>query len=106
MEKAGMVGTAHELENMDRSVDIGGKGIAQIGIEVGQAGAVDDEIKVPLQVSRHLIGNSKAELRDIALDNLDFFAQESGESAPILLKQRVEDRRFLDHLLKPALRRI
>src|SRR5215469_623332 len=106
MEKTGMVRTAHELENIDRSIDVCGKGIAQIGIEVGQAGAVDDEVKIPLQASRHLIGNSKAGLRDIALNNLDFFAQESGESAPILLEQRVEDRRFLDHLLKPALRRI
>ncbi len=49
-----MIGRSHELENIDCGVGVRRQGVAQVGIEVGQAGAIDDQIEILLQAARGL----------------------------------------------------
>ena len=54
VDQTAMIRVPHEVQNVHSRVDVRGQSIAQIGIEVGQSGAIDDEVKVRLETLRDL----------------------------------------------------
>ena len=45
MHQAGVMALAEKIEQMDCRIHVGREGVAQIGVEIRQAGAVDDEVE-------------------------------------------------------------
>src|SRR5262249_41244189 len=71
MQQATMIGGTNKLQNVCGSVNVGGERIAQIGIEIGEAGAVNDEVQLLLKAYRHFWGKAKVWASKIALDHFD-----------------------------------
>src|SRR6266571_159834 len=83
MQKSGMVGAAHEFENIDSRIGIGRESVAQIGIKVRQAGAVNDQVETFLQIAGGWFAQSQTGLDDIAFNHLDLIAQEIREPVTV-----------------------
>ena len=101
-----MIRRSHEFENIDGSIRVGRQCVAQVGIEVGQARTVNDQIQVLLQMARRLGAESEAWLGDIPFDDLDLVAQKAEKPVAVALKQRIEHRRVFHHLLEAPVRGI
>src|SRR4029077_2054858 len=106
MQKSCVIGRSHELENIYGGVRIRRQGVPQVGIEVGQARAINNEIKVLLQAACRLGVESQARLRNVAFDNLDLVVQKVEEPVAMMVEKRVENRRIFHHLFETALGRI
>ena len=106
MQKSRVIGRSHELENIDGGVGVRRQGVPQVGIEVGQAGAIDNEIEVLLQAARDLGVESEARLRNVAFDDFDLVAQKVEEPVAMTVEERIEYRRLFHHLFEAPLGRI
>ena len=106
MQEPRVIRRSYELKDIDRSVRISREGVAQVGIEIRQARAVNNQIQVLLQMAGNLGAESKPRLGDVPFDDLDLLAQKIREPVSMPLKQRIEHRRLFHHLLETPLRRI
>src|SRR5438270_9191975 len=106
MKKARVIRATNKVQNVYRSLGVGGERVAQIRIEIGQSRAVDDEIEILLEMAQGVGAESETRSGNVPLDNLDFFVQELEEPVSMPLKQRIEYWRVLHHLLETALGRI
>ena len=74
--------------------------IAQVGIEIRQARAVDNEIEM---LAKFFVGSerkSQVWLSDVAFHHFDFFPDESRQIQAISRVERIKNWRFLDHLFE------
>ena len=106
MDQAGVVGPAHKIQDVHGGIDVGSQGIAQVGIKVGQAGAVDNQVQPAPQAGGNLRGQSEPRLARIAFNNVHPFREKSCQTGAIALMKGVKDRGFLDHLFKTPQRGI
>src|SRR5579864_1099082 len=102
MQKPGVVGATDKFENVEGCVGVRCKSVAKVGIEIGEAGAIDDQIEILLQGASYIKTQTQPGLGDIALDHLDFIAQEHGQEVAVAIEERIEYRRVFDHLLEAA----
>ena len=103
MNQAGVVAFAKEFQEPQRRVHVGVDRIAQIGIEFGQAGAVDHQVERAGQALPRRRVQTKPCLADVALDDLNPLAQEGSEIMPVAFVQRIEGRRLFDKLFEAPL---
>jgi hypothetical protein len=88
---------------VDGAVDVGADGLAQVGVEVDEAGAVEDEVEVAVEaLGERGVLDAEAGERDVALDDLDARGDELGHARAVELVQRAEHGRAGDHLLEPV----
>src|SRR6516162_8632418 len=71
VDQSAMIRFADKREHIHGRVDIGDQGVAQIRIEIGETGTVDDQVQPPLQTYRVFGVETKAGLRNVAFDNFD-----------------------------------
>ncbi len=86
VQQSGVIRAPHKLKDIDGSIRVSNQCIAQIGVEVRQARAVDDEVEVSLQTARSLRTQSEPGLRNIALHDFDPVAQEIGKCVRVAFK--------------------
>src|SRR4030095_10013493 len=91
-----------EIDQVKCAVNVDRQRLAQVGVEIGQAGAVDHQVEVGFHALERRGGDPKARLRDVAFDDFDLFAQEGAEIVAVPGMQVFEERRFGDNLLEAA----
>src|SRR5262245_28525858 len=87
---------------MKRAVNIDRQRLAQVRIEIGQAGTVDHQIQVRFQPLQGLRLDTQTRLRDVSFDNFGLFGQESAKTVAVPDMQILKQRRFGDDLLEAA----
>jgi hypothetical protein len=65
MQQRSLLALPLEIQEVDGTVDIDGNGLAEIGIEVSESGAVDDQIELSTEPCLVFRTESKAWLSDI-----------------------------------------
>ena len=68
-----VIALAQEIDQMKRAVNVDRQRLAQIGIEISQAGAVDYQIEIEFQPCEDIGFYSQTRLSDVALDDFYFF---------------------------------
>src|SRR5580700_43011 len=84
--------------------NIARQAFAQVGIEICQAGTIDDEVQIARQLRSFLRDNPQSRLAHVALDHFHSLGDVLRETLAKLLLQRIEYRRFLENFLKAPLR--
>src|SRR5262245_66321898 len=87
---------------MKRAVNVDRQRLAQVGVEIGQAGAVYHQVEIGFQLLERRGFDPEARLRDVAFDDFDLFAQEGAEIAAVPDMQIFEERRFGDDVFEEA----
>src|SRR3989449_1723704 len=105
VQQAGVVGGANKIEQVRYAGDVRCQSVAQVRVEIHQAGAVHHQVEQPLQPRSRLRRHAQPGLADVTLDHLDPISQELGQAIAVALMQVVEDRRFRDDSFKAFLRR-
>src|SRR5712664_4338017 len=103
MHQRGMIAGANKIQEMFGGFDVGRNGIAQIGIEVSQAGAVHDQVERLLQPSANACFQTKAGNADVAFDHVDLLPQKFSQARAILFLQAIQRRGLFDDFFKAAL---
>ena len=88
MHQAGVVALAQEIEQIARRIDVGGERVAQVGIEIGEAGAVGNDVERALEARLRRGVEAQAGLADVAFDDFDFFAKNAARFAPCISCRR------------------
>src|SRR5690349_24941074 len=103
MQQPCVIAPADEFSHVDGGVYIRRKRISQVRIEVGEPGAVDDQIKVRAQPRGNVSIDSQPGLSHIALDHFNLFVDELQELRSVFLVKWIEYGRFFSQLLKALL---
>src|SRR5262245_1320081 len=96
------VAAAQEIDQVKRAVNIDRQRLTQVGVEIGQAGAVYHQVETGLHALERRRRHPEARLRDVAFDDFDLFAQEGAEIVAVPGVQVFEERRFGDDLFEAA----
>ena len=103
MHQAGVVALADEFEQMGRGINVGGEGVAQVGIEVGEAGAVDDEIEGGGEAFAGGGVEAEAGGAYVAFDDFEFFFEEGAEVAAVAFLEAIDGGGFFEDFFEAAL---
>ena len=100
VQQTSVVRLADEVHDVHHSINVRRQGVAQVGIEIRQARAVDNEIEM---LAKFFVGSerkSQVWLSDVAFHHFDFFPDESRQIQAISRVERIKNWRFLDHLFE------
>ena len=86
MQQPRVVGLADKIQNVRHRAHVGRQGISQIGIEIGKAGAVNDQIQFLSQKFGRLRSQSQSRFSHITLDYFHAFAQKPGQIHAVTLE--------------------
>src|SRR5579864_341725 len=100
MDQTAVIRLANKFQHIHRGVYVGEQRVAQIGIEICQARAVNDEIEIVPQPPRDLRSKTQLGLRQVPFDHFDLVSQKARQARSIALIQGIEDRRLLNHPLE------
>ena len=98
-----MIAFSEEVEEIKCGVDVGGDGVAKVGIEIGEAGAVDDQVERIFKPRLRGFVHAEAGLADVAFDDFYFFFEKSAEAPAVLFVKTVERGGFFDNFFEAAL---
>src|ERR1700683_4059867 len=105
MQQGRMIALAEKMQQMVGSVYVHGQSIPEVGIEIRQPGAVDDQIKRAPQALAYIRCQAKPGLARIACDDFDPLAKEIGEAVAVQFGEPVEYGRLRDHAFEALQRR-
>src|ERR1700722_4340281 len=97
MQQRRMLAIAKEIEQVDSRADIRRQSVAKVGIEIREAGAVDDDVERFCETLTHICSHAKVGTAHIAFDDFDSSPQESGEPFAMLGRELLEHGRFFHH---------
>ncbi len=100
VHQPGMTALSQEFEQVDCRINVGGKGIAQIGIEIRQPCAVYNQIKRLSETGLRGVIQAQARLAHVAFHDFHLLFQKSAELSPVPIVERIERGRFLDDFLE------
>ena len=95
-----------KLDQVIGRVHVDGQRIPQVRIEIRQPRAVDDDIQLALQTRRHFRIQPQSGLRYIAFNDFHPVGEKRVETIAVAFKQRIENRRLLDHFFETRAARI
>src|ERR1700683_1253717 len=100
MQQRGVGAFFQEIEDVGGGADVYGEGVTQVGVEIGQAGAVDDYVQSAGEVL--LVLRAEAEVRFAAVAGSHFhaLAEKLCEFVPVTFGQFFEYWGFLDYALQ------
>src|SRR5258707_8858396 len=104
MHQRSVIAGANKMQEMFGGFDVGRNGVAQIGIEVGKAGAIYHEIERFRELCAYTFLQTETGLTNIAFYNVYLLAQEFAQARAVLLLQAIERRRVFDDFFEAALR--
>ena len=93
-----MIAAAGKFKNVERRVGICRERVPQVGIKVGQPGAVDNEVKILLQRSRYFFALGETPLSDVSFNDFNLVSQKIRQPIAVTLEQRIEHGRLFHHL--------
>src|ERR1051325_1471175 len=89
-----MVGRSNEIEEMFGGFDVRRNGLAQVGVEVGQARAIYDQVQRTRKARPNTLFKAETGLADISFNHFNFLAKEIAELRAVTFLQTVEYGRF------------
>jgi hypothetical protein len=87
-----MIGLADKLEHVHGSVDVGQQRVPQVGIEIREPRAVDDQVEILAQPVADRGRKAKAGLGNIAFNHFDAFSEETRQPRAMPRPQGIKDR--------------
>src|SRR5947208_13558243 len=101
MQQACMVRTPHKLHHIHRRIYVRNQSLSQVGIEVGQPRAVDDQIELASQPPSNIGRNPQIRPPHIAFHYLHFLPQKTCQPRAILLRseEHTSELQSPDHLV-------
>src|SRR5258705_5172557 len=99
-----MIAGANKIQEMLGGLDVRRNGVAQIGIEIGEARAVYDQVERTRQAHADIFFQAKPGLTYIAFDHIDLFAENSAKPRTVLFLQTVKRWGFRDNFFKAPFR--
>src|SRR5580700_2461643 len=105
MQLGRMIAPAEKMQQMVGSVYVHSQSIPEVGIEIRQPGAVDDQIKGAPQALPYLRCQAKPRLARIAYHDFHPLAKEVGEAVAVQFGEPVEYGRLRDHAFEALQRR-
>jgi len=105
MHESGVIGLPEKVEQMERRIHIGRKGVAQIRIKVREAGTVHDKVERFREPRLRGFIETEARQAHVAFDDFYFFPEKCAEFSAVSLVQRVKCGRLFHNFLEAALRR-
>ena len=106
MQQGAVVRCANEVNEMVGRIHIDSHRVAQIGVEIRKARTVDDQVEFPAEARRYFGIEAHSGLRNVAVHDFDFVGQQRTELVAVLIEQRVENGRLLDHLFEALAGRV
>src|SRR5260370_26942928 len=91
-----MIAGANKIQEMLGGLDVRRNGVAQIGIEIGEARAVYDQVERTRQAHADIFFQAKPGLTYIAFAHIDLFAEKTAKTRTVLFLQTVKRWGFRD----------
>src|ERR1700689_3769645 len=100
MQRKGVGAFFKEIEDVGGGADVYGEGVTQVGVEIGQAGAVDDYVESAGELLLVLRAETEVRFADVAVNHFEALAEKFGEFVAVTIGQFFEYWRFFDYALQ------
>src|ERR1700683_503301 len=100
MQQRGVGAFFQEIEDVGGGADVYGEGVTQVGVEIGQAGAVDDYVQSAGEFLLVLRAEAEVRFADVAVYHFDALGEKFGEFVAVTFGQFFKYWGFLDYALQ------